>query len=846
MLWAEEQKVKNAALKIHPIFKTQAFVRCFLYCLLLALLNGFPAEAQVAVRPASQIRNDTIDWMKKVADWQLTQTSWDSSVTWERGALHAGLMACYEATKDETYLDKCRQYAQKFNWQLGSTSHHADYSAVGQVYMELYLLDQQDPARYQGTSLRFKEVSDGHVALWPTFNCNTTSDSNVWWWCDALFMAPPGLVRLSRATGDSSYTGLMHKMWADTQNCLYDTTEHLFFRDIAYFYPGRQNCNGDKMFWSRGNGWVLAGTARVLQYLPLDDPNRSRYTTLLQEMSGKLKDIQQPDGYWHSDLLGPACYNNPESSGTGFFTFGIGWGINNGLLDEATYWPTVETGWEALKAAVQPSGLLGWVQPVGAGPTGTNAATTDVFGVGAYLLAGSEVLKYQLSHDPNSIEYFESYTTDSALQAAWIDGDTNGSSGQVTLGDYGDNFMQLSYANGQSPYRSQTDYTFTASKNLTLNNAGYLSILVRGNASNAADVMYVRLEDSNADSAVQIMTEPNVVRTAGWMELGFPLSEFTGINLTQIQKISIGVGLPDAATPTGAGTLRIDNIRLFPKQCIVIPEDFTGDCMVDMDDFAVFAGQWLDNYAETINPTDPGTANLVAYWPLDGNYNDASGNGHNAAAIGGNLSFVNPGHLGQSVDFDAVSALNCANSANVTLSSGGTVSAWIKSGNESDTYASVVTKGFNAWRLMRNNNSSAISFHFNGTGGQYQANGAVAVLDNQWHHLMGIYDGSTVRLYVDGQLDGTGAAGSVNVTNDPVYIGSRSDNLSGRAWNGQIDEVRIYNTALSQANLLYLAESDPIVQLPSQRPADLVYDGVINLDDLRRFVESWAQDSYWP
>ncbi len=298
------------------VLKKHTYLHLFLFCLIVFVMS-FPVFGQTGVRPASDISNDTIDWMKTVADWQLTQSSWDSSVSWERGALHAGLMACYEATKDETYLIKCREWAEKFNWQLGwNSSNHADNMACAQAYQELYFLDEQDSFRYQD----FKDQSDDHVALWPEYTCSGTG-SDYWWWCDALFMAPPALVRLSRATGDPIYTNFMHMMWEDTQDCLYDTTEHLFFRDINYFYPGTQNCNGDKMFWSRGNGWVLAGTARTLQYLPLDDPNRPGYIILLQELSGKLRDIQQPDGYWYSDLLGPACYDNPESSGTGFFTF---------------------------------------------------------------------------------------------------------------------------------------------------------------------------------------------------------------------------------------------------------------------------------------------------------------------------------------------------------------------------------------------------------------------------------------------------------------------------------------------------------------------------------------------
>jgi hypothetical protein len=244
-------------------------------------------------------------------------------------------------------------------------------------------------------------------------------------------------------------------------------------------------------------------------------------------------------------------------------------------------------------------------------------------------------------------------------------------------------------------------------------------------------------------------------------------------------------------------------------------------------------------------PTDPGTANLTAHWPLDNDYDDAAGNGYDAVA-GGNPSFA-AGHIEQSVDFDGASYLNCQNSTGMDLDQGLTISAWIKSSGLSHSWASVVTKGIGAWRLIRNNNTSSISFHFNSAGGgEYQANGSTGVLDDEWHHLMAAYDGGEIRLYVDGQLDASASAGPVSTTNDPVYIGSRVNRISDRSWNGQIDEVRIYNTALGEATMLYLAEADPVVQIPSPRPADLFLDGVIDIKDLQILVSAWLQKVSWP
>ena len=147
------------------------------------------------------------------------------------------------------------------------------------------------------------------------------------------------------------------------------------------------------MFWGRGNGWAVAGLARVLQYLPKDHPDRPRYETLFTEMAAKIAALQQPDGLWRASLLDPASYPLKETSGSGFFCFALAWGVNNGYLDRATYRPAVEKAWTALAGCVQPDGKLTHVQPIGADPKQFDPEATEVYGVGAFLLAGSEIYK---------------------------------------------------------------------------------------------------------------------------------------------------------------------------------------------------------------------------------------------------------------------------------------------------------------------------------------------------------------------------------------------------------------------------------------------------------------------
>jgi len=181
-------------------------------------------------------------------------------------------------------------------------------------------------------------------------------------------------------------------------NLLYDKEEHLFARDLNYVIKDeatdRREANGEKIFWSRGNGWVMGGLVRVLEELPAGYPNRDFYVQQLKEMAARIASLQQPDGLWRASLLDPAAYPGGEASGSGFYCYALAWGINNGILDEATYLPVVQKAWMGLNLLIQPDGRVGWVQPIGADPKKNfSAESWEVYGTGAFLLAGSEVIK---------------------------------------------------------------------------------------------------------------------------------------------------------------------------------------------------------------------------------------------------------------------------------------------------------------------------------------------------------------------------------------------------------------------------------------------------------------------
>jgi rhamnogalacturonyl hydrolase YesR len=209
-----------------------------------------------------------------------------------------------------------------------------------------------------------------------------------WCWCDALFMAPPVWIEMTRQTGDPRYARFaLREYWA-TVAFLYDPAERLFYRDSRFFE--RRDAQGRKEFWARGNGWVFASMARIIPMLPKQSPDRLRMEALFKEMAARIVGLQKPDGYWAPSLLA-AEGSPPESSGTGFFIYGLAWGIGVGLLDRTHYEPAVRRGWAALQQAIQPDGRLGWVQQVSDRPEQVAPADTQFYGVGAFLLAAAAV-----------------------------------------------------------------------------------------------------------------------------------------------------------------------------------------------------------------------------------------------------------------------------------------------------------------------------------------------------------------------------------------------------------------------------------------------------------------------
>jgi len=335
---------------------------------------------------SGKLRHDAVKAaMRKVADWQLARVKDKASQDWTFATLYLGLLQASDTLHDPRYLDYVKAIADHYEWKLGPRKTHADDQAIGQSYTWFYSRDHK-AEQIAPTRAQFDEV----------LQISDEPNKPVWWWCDALFMAPPVWTRLAAETRDRKYLEYMHREWKITSDLLWDPEEHLFFRDKSYF--DKREKNGRKVFWSRGNGWVMGGLVRVLEFLPKDDPRRPFYEDKFKQMAEKVRSIQSDDGLWRPGLLDAADYPYPEISGSSFFVYALAWGVRTGRLDRHTYLPVIEKGWRGLVGHIYQDGRLGSIQPIGAAPGAYTPSSSYVFGTGAFLMAGSEVAQMRSNH----------------------------------------------------------------------------------------------------------------------------------------------------------------------------------------------------------------------------------------------------------------------------------------------------------------------------------------------------------------------------------------------------------------------------------------------------------------
>jgi rhamnogalacturonyl hydrolase YesR len=316
---------------------------------------------------------------------------------WTRAVYYEGLMAFQAIEPNPACLDYAVKWAEFHQWGMrsGDRTRNADDQCCLQTYADLYRLDPR-PERIRAMTVNL----DAMVA---------SDKVDDWSWVDAIQMAMPAMAKFAALTHDPRYLEKAHAIYTHTKTQtgggLYNATEHLWWRDKDFVPPYREP-NGKNCYWSRGNGWVFAALVRVLDEMPAGAPHRAEYEQTVKEMAGALAACQRADGFWNASLLDPDNFGGKETSGTALFTYGMAWGLRHHLLDEKTYRPIVARAWHALATeALHPDGFLGYVQGTGKQPSEGRPILNgkpqpigpddkpdfDDFGLGCFLLAGSEV-----------------------------------------------------------------------------------------------------------------------------------------------------------------------------------------------------------------------------------------------------------------------------------------------------------------------------------------------------------------------------------------------------------------------------------------------------------------------
>lgn len=357
-------------------------------------------------------RDSVIQCIHKVnRHWQHSNPTHGRSF-WDNAAYHTGNMEAYFLTGEPDYLAYSEDWAAHNNWYgakgenkekwRGDTYGEGDefvlfgdWQICFQTYADLYNIK---PANYK--IARAREVMEYEMS---------TPRDDYWWWADGLYMVMPVMTKMYKLTQNPDYLEKLYEYWTHANSIMLDNETGLYFRDGKYVFPDHKSINEKKDFWARGNGWVLAAFAKVLKDLPEDDKYRIHYIETYKKMAEAVAKCQQPEGYWTRSLLDPEHAPGPETSGTAFLTYGLLWGLNNGILEEEKYLPVVMNAWNYLtEVALQPDGSVGYVQPIGEKAIPgqvVDSKSSANFGVGAFLLAACEMARYVDGHNRKITAY---------------------------------------------------------------------------------------------------------------------------------------------------------------------------------------------------------------------------------------------------------------------------------------------------------------------------------------------------------------------------------------------------------------------------------------------------------
>ena len=345
--------------------------------------------------------NEVKDLIRKTNTYWQANNPAEVRSFWDNAAYHTGNMEVYKLLQDQKMLDYSIRWAEHNQWKGATEADPAkwkyknygegqDYVLFGdwqicfQTYIDLFYLGPEEKKIYRAIEvMNYEADSEAH---------------DYWWWADALYMVMPVMTKMYRLTGDVKYLNKLYENILYSDSIMLDKETNLYFRDGKYVYPKHKTANGKKDFWARGDGWVLAGLAKVLDDMPETYVRQPFFMEKYVKLARAVKELQQPEGHWTRSMMDPDQAPGYETSGTAFFCYGLLWGVNHGYLPKKEFMPTVQSAWNYLTTiALQDDGKVGYVQPIGerAIPGQTVDANSQAnFGVGAFLLAACEYVRY--------------------------------------------------------------------------------------------------------------------------------------------------------------------------------------------------------------------------------------------------------------------------------------------------------------------------------------------------------------------------------------------------------------------------------------------------------------------
>jgi hypothetical protein len=378
-----------------------------------------------------------------------------------------------------------------------------------------------------------------------------------------------------------------------------------------------------------------------------------------------------------------------------------------------------------------------------------------------------------------------------------------------------------------------------------------------GIASNDAEPLYVTVEDAANSSWTVIYPDANAVQSTTWQEWNIDLKEFSDatpkVDLKNVKKMYIGTGSKTNPVPGGTGSLYIDDIRLYIPDCVPSmakpAADLDDDCTVGYLDLQTLTNNWLIS-AYDVTPAAPSTANLVASYAFENNLQDGSGHGNNGDPCSAPVYVA--GKVGsKSLEFDGVNDAVVTHRSLLNNVTQFTLAGWVSAVNA------------DASRVGLFGQNDCIEFGFDSgdimawTSGGGQASRAWGFANNTWHHVAAVGDGTTVKVYVDGEIvasGGTAVSADYGTSTYGFSIGGSGVwDSTGNWFEGQLDEVRVYSRALSQAEIGSLAGktavySQPLQWLlePQDSGIDMNSDGRISLKDYAKLAQGWLEELLWP